>query len=260
MVWFGDSHFTDRKPSIMASKDHPGLMPTKEAPAPGEPMSLHQHLIDSGAQLLQSLDPVKQMQQHVCTFATYSHDMTRQIETHHYITRPNEDFLQCAVYDSDEADARLLGVEYIVSDKIFETLEPEEQKLWHSHTYEIKAGLWVNPGVPEMVLMPELNTLAKSYGKFWCTWQVDRGDMLPMGPPALMMSLQDHELGQVQRNLIENRDNKYNLSRDALTQTRNEIQGPQGGVNRNADYWTKTGKGFVLEVEQAEIKAVAPFP
>ncbi|KAM0955722.1 hypothetical protein ACFX2A_024574 [Malus domestica] len=29
------------------------------------------------------------MSQHVCTFALYSHDMTCQIETHHYITRLN---------------------------------------------------------------------------------------------------------------------------------------------------------------------------
>lgn len=29
------------------------------------------------------------------------------------------------------------GVEYIVSDRIFEDLPPEEQKLWHSHAYEV---------------------------------------------------------------------------------------------------------------------------
>lgn len=67
------------------------------------------------------------------------------------------------------------GVEYIVSDRIFEALPPEEQKLWHSHAYEIKAGLWINPRIPEMIGRPELESLAKTYGKFWCTWQVDRG-------------------------------------------------------------------------------------
>ena len=35
--------------------------------------------------------------------------MTRQIETHHYVARVNEDFLQCVVYDSDTNDARLIG-------------------------------------------------------------------------------------------------------------------------------------------------------
>ncbi|GJX96097.1 oil body-associated protein 2C-like protein [Tanacetum coccineum] len=37
-----------------------------------------------------------------------SHDMTRQIETHHLVTRLNQDFLQAAVYDSN---ARLIGDE-----------------------------------------------------------------------------------------------------------------------------------------------------
>lgn len=29
------------------------------------------------------------------------------------------------------------GVEYIIDDDIYETLPPEEQKLWHSHAYEV---------------------------------------------------------------------------------------------------------------------------
>lgn len=47
--------------------------------------------------------------QHVCTWAIFSDDMGRKIETHHYPARLNEDFLQCAVYDSDQSNARLIG-------------------------------------------------------------------------------------------------------------------------------------------------------
>ncbi|KAM7505870.1 hypothetical protein LguiB_004774 [Lonicera macranthoides] len=50
---------------------------------PGKTMSMEQHLVDKGAQMMQSLAPVKQMKQHVCTFALYSHDLTRRIEAHH---------------------------------------------------------------------------------------------------------------------------------------------------------------------------------
>jgi len=35
--------------------------------------------------------------------------MARQIETHHYVARVNEDFLQCVVYDSNASHARLIG-------------------------------------------------------------------------------------------------------------------------------------------------------
>jgi len=31
----------------------------------------------------------------------------------------------------------LAGIEYIVSERLFESLDPEEQKLWHSHDYEV---------------------------------------------------------------------------------------------------------------------------
>lgn len=30
-----------------------------------------------------------------------------------------------------------IGIEYIVSEKLFESLSPDEQKLWHSHDYEV---------------------------------------------------------------------------------------------------------------------------
>ncbi|KAF5738284.1 hypothetical protein HS088_TW13G01180 [Tripterygium wilfordii] len=225
----------------------------------GKPMSIEQHLLDKGAAMLQSLKPVKQISQHACTFALYSHDMTRQIETHHYITRINQDFLQCAVYDSDESNGRLIGVEYIVSDRIFEGLPPEEQKLWHSHAYEIKSALWINPRAPEMVVKPELQNLTKTYGKFWCTWQTDRGDRLPLGPPALMMSPQAVSLGMVKPDLVLKRDAKYGISTEAIRDSRVEFEEPEW-INPNADYWKQHGKGFVVDIEPTEMKKIAPFP
>ncbi|KAL0352924.1 UNVERIFIED_CONTAM: Oil body-associated protein 2A [Sesamum angustifolium] len=197
---------------------------------PGKPMSMEQHMLDKGAQMLQSLKPIKHINQHVCTFALYSHDMTRQIETHHYVTRLNKDFLQCAVYDSDDSTARLIG-------------------------------LWVNPRVPEMVVRPELENLAKTYGKFWCTWQTDRGDKLPMGPPALMMSPQELDLGIVKLDLVKKRDDKYNISTEALKTARAELAVPEAErINPQADYWKQHGKGFAIEVESTEMKKITAFP
>ncbi|XP_065877316.1 oil body-associated protein 2A-like [Euphorbia lathyris] len=230
----------------------------KEATPPGQPMSMGQHMLDKGAQMLQNLKPIKQISQHVCTFAIYSHDMSRQIETHHFITRLNQDFLQCAVYDSDDSTGRLIGVEYIVSDKIFETLPPDEQKLWHSHAYEVKSGLLIHPRVPEMVVKPELENLAKTYGKFWCTWQLDRGDRLPLGVPSLMVSPQAVNLGMVSPTLITKRDAKYNISTEAIKQSRVEIAEPEW-LNPQADYWKQHGKGFAIDVKQFEMESKYPI-
>ncbi|CAL0324492.1 unnamed protein product [Lupinus luteus] len=96
----------------MASSDKsPDPTPARgnDPTPPGEPMTMGQHFIDKSAMMVQSLKPIKQISQHVCSFAIYSHDMSRQIETHHYCSRLNQEFLQCAVYDSDQNHARLVG-------------------------------------------------------------------------------------------------------------------------------------------------------
>ncbi|XWS15889.1 hypothetical protein CRYUN_Cryun34aG0041200 [Craigia yunnanensis] len=243
---------SDKSPALTLAQ---GTEPTP----PGQPMTTGQHVIDKGASMMQSLTPVKQISQHVCTFALYSHDMSRQIETHHYITRLNQDFHQCAVYDSEDSRARLIGIEYIISDRLFEALTQEEQKLWHSHSYEIKSGHWVYPRIPEMVGKPELDNLAKTYGKFWCTWQVDRGDRLPLGAPALMMSPQGVNLGKIDPELVKKRDDKYNISTEAIQESRVEIEEPEW-INPQADYWKQHGKGFAIDIESTEMKLRAPFP
>lgn len=109
----------------------------REQKTAGEKMTVKEHIIEKGAEMMQSMKPIKQFSQHVCTFALYSHDMNRQIETHHFVHRLNEDFCQCAVYDTDNRAGRLIGVEYIISDRLFEALPPDEQKLWHSHYFEV---------------------------------------------------------------------------------------------------------------------------
>ncbi|KAM3700650.1 hypothetical protein ACB098_05G112600 [Castanea mollissima] len=201
----------------MASSDKsPNPMPSfGDHRPPGEPMTMGQHMIDKGAQILQSLKPVKQMSQHACTFALYSHDMTHQMETYHFITRVNQDFIH-----------------------------PEEQKLWHSHAYEIKSGLWVNPRVPGVIERPELENLAKTYGKFCVT-------LLPLGAPALMMSPHAVNLGQVS-------PQQYNISTEALRASRVEIAGPEW-INLQADFWKQHGKGFAIDIKSTDMKLSAPF-
>ncbi|KAF4360693.1 hypothetical protein G4B88_010688 [Cannabis sativa] len=241
----------------MASSDKspsPMPVPEKKKIPPGKAMTMEQHVLDAGAEMMQSLKPVKKMNQHVCSFALYSHDMTRQLMTHHYVTRLNQDFLQCAVYDSDHISAHLIGVEYIVSDKVFETLPPQEQKLWHSHAYEVKSGLWVNPRVPEMLGKSELENMTKTYGKFWSTWQTDRGDPLPMGAPALMMSPQAVSPGIVKPELVRERDERYNISTEALGESRVEISESEW-INPQADYWKQhDNKGFAIDIQPTHIK------
>uniref|UniRef100_M1CNW8 Nitrate transporter n=1 Tax=Solanum tuberosum TaxID=4113 RepID=M1CNW8_SOLTU len=132
-------------------------------------------------------------------------------------------------------------------------------KIVNKATKKIKSGLWVNPRVPEMVIRPELENLTKTYGKFWCTWQTDRGDKLPIGPPSLMMSPQPVDLGIVKIGLVKKRDDKYNISTDAMKTARADLS-ERTRLNPRADYWVEHGKGFMIDVEDVEMKKIAPFP
>ncbi|EEE55330.1 hypothetical protein OsJ_03334 [Oryza sativa Japonica Group] len=193
-------------------------------PPPGRATTVSSQLLDMGAQAVQALKPVRQMKQHACSFALYAHDLSRQVEVHHFVSRLNQDVLQCAVYDSDKPSARLIGVEYIVSDAIFESLPPEEQKLWHSHAWT-------------------------------------RGDALPLGAPALMVSPQAVEPGRVRAELVHGRDERYKIDSSAqgLKGARVEMDEPEW-INPNADYWRLHGKGFAIDVTATEMKRHAPFP
>ncbi len=83
-------------------------------------------------------------------FHFYSGDMDGQMEAHHYVTRLNEDVMQAVIYDGNGRDAKLMGVEYIISARLFQGLPDEEKKLWHSHDYEVKSGTLVAPGLPQL--------------------------------------------------------------------------------------------------------------
>jgi hypothetical protein len=85
-----------------------------------------------------------------------------KVEAHHYCTHYNQDMRQCAIFDSPQADARLIGVEYIISEKLFDTLSDEEKKLWHSHDYEVKGGILFMPGVPKALERKELEEVQMS--------------------------------------------------------------------------------------------------
>jgi hypothetical protein len=54
-----------------------------------------------------------------CRFHFYAHDMTRQVEARHFCGHQNEEMRQCLIYNSPEPDARLIGVEYIISEHLF---------------------------------------------------------------------------------------------------------------------------------------------
>ncbi|CAG8562465.1 3452_t:CDS:2 [Paraglomus brasilianum] len=221
-----------------------------------EPLSRKSSILDKGAELVQSFKPIDQIHQHLCGFQFYAHDMNRQLEVHQYCSHLSEDMRQCVMYDAPSKKGRLIGVEYIISDKLFESLPPEEKKFWHSHNYSVKSGLWVMPtGIPDIIHEPaeraELASLAKTYGKSFIFWQFDRGDRLPLGPPQLMMSFTDD--WQLDQQVFARRDARYHLNTEAKRDERRRI--PDMKVDPEADHW-KSGKAWQPQMVKVPFKDV----
>ncbi|EIN07441.1 DUF1264-domain-containing protein [Punctularia strigosozonata HHB-11173 SS5] len=207
---------------------------------------------------MMSFQPINAIHQHLCAFHVYAHDRTRHVEAHHFCTHLSHDLHQCVIYDTDQPNAKLIGIEYIVSEKIFRDLPAEEKKYWHSHKYEVESGLLqlqVKGGVPGVATdaaeQPAMLELQKTYGKTIHTWAVDTSPDLPLGPPNLMMSYTGD--GQAPADLIQARDQKFGTDTQAKRELRKRYLPPYDPLPE-ADEWKNTGKGIVFDPVEGEIK------
>ena len=138
---------------------------------------------------------------------------------------------------------------YIISSKLFEALPTEEKKLWHSHVYEVKSGQLIAPRIAEAAEMEVMKGLVGTYGKTWYTWQVDRGDKVPLGIPQLMMAFTAD--GQTDPQLIADYDKQCGISSDERKKSRADIGAP--AIQPGADAWQK-GEAIQLQTKIVTMK------
>lgn len=207
---------------------------------PGAPKQSKTRLLEAGAELLQRDGPLNSIHATVCGFHFYNGEPNRQVTAHHYCAHVTDEVMQCVIYDTNKPNARLIGIEYIISGTLFDGLPSEEKKLWHSHQYEVKSGELVALGLPVVAEKELMKKLVNTYGKTWHLWQIDRGDALPLGAPQLMMvATQD---GQTNQTMLQKRDRDYNVSTVKKRGERADITA--GSPAAGADAWTK---GDVLQ-------------
>ena len=199
---------------------------------------------EAGARPLQGESPLSAIDEHVCGLHFYSGDINRQVIAQHYCSHVNRDVRQCVIYDSDKKHARLVGIEYIISARLFEELSPDEKKLWHSHVYEVKSGQLIAPRIPAAAEMEVMEGLVGTYGKTWYTWQVDRGDKVPLGLPQQMMAFTAD--GQVHPQLIAACDAEYGVSSEKKRKGRAVIVSP--AIQAGADAWQQ-GESIQLQTK-----------
>lgn len=92
--------------------------------------------------------PVDRIHQALHAYHVVADSRSEIVPSVHYCScSPNGEHFQCLIYDSDRADAKLIGVEYMISEAVFVTLPEAEQALWHSHEFEVMSGSLVLVGV-----------------------------------------------------------------------------------------------------------------
>ncbi|CAM8985399.1 unnamed protein product [Rhodiola kirilowii] len=214
---------------------------------PGERTQIGIGLVDYASAAIQGFGPINKIHQHLCAFHFYGHDMTRQVEAHHYCAHQNEEMRQCLIYDGPDANARLIGLEYIVSENLFSTLPDSEKPLWHSHEYEVKSGVLFMPRVPGPIQRQDMEKVVKTYGKVFHFWQVDKGDKLPLGLPNVMMALTRD--GQLYDHLKEDVEKRYGVLFEAEREQRAYMKGLEHGIHPLAN---GGGKGIKLVIKETD--------
>jgi Protein of unknown function (DUF1264) len=161
------------RPAPARADDRAGAHPAApgEAKAPIQEV-LHCPLAFAGIHLLKELPEYSQV-------------------AYHYCKSINDDVSQCILYDGTGPNARLIGVEYLVSDALYQKMPPEEKLYWHDHKYEVDAGLLkslTQTGADEKKTLAAVRTL---WGKVYHTWA--SGKSYPSGPPRLFWSVTGEE-------------------------------------------------------------------
>jgi hypothetical protein len=189
-------------------------------------------VLKSGAPVLQTDAPVTGMDVYLVGFHPMKDHPEHQMEAHHFCKQVNQDFAQCVLFDGNTANANLTGIEYIISEKLFESLPQGEKKLWHPHNFEILSGQLIAPNIPGPVEKELLKDKMNSYGKTWHFWATDQGERLPLGDPMLAWSF--NRDGEDKPALVEERDKRFGVSTADKRKQRQDLTDlarPQAGVD-----------------------------
>ena len=190
--------------------------------------------------------PAKALHLHFCGIHIAKSNPKFQIITQHYCMSRSEEMHQCLLYDSYEKNARLIGVEYIVSDRIYRELPDAEKKYWHPHTYEVLAGGLIAPAMKAEDEQAFMKALLTTWGKTWHTWP-NPSTPVPMGEPLLMWALTGD--GQQDDEVVATRDKHFKVSAASIRQQRCQSIGyevPKVSLPRSIDQigrqWTDEGE------------------
>jgi hypothetical protein len=190
--------------------------------------------------------PLHNLHAHFCGIHVAKKNPKFQIVTQHFCAPAGDEMHQCLLFDSCAKNARILGVEYIITDRLYRGLPEGEKKYWHPHTYEVLSGGLVAPGMDAESEMKFMKALLTTWGKTWHTWP-DPATPVPLGEPLLVWAVTAD--GQLDESLVTHRDREFDIDSAKIREKRLEEIGleiPKVSQPRSMDdvgrQWTDDGE------------------
>jgi Protein of unknown function (DUF1264) len=199
-----------------------------------------------GASDAKLMAPAQALHLHFCGIHIAKSNPKFQIVAQHYCMSRSEEMHQCLLYDSTEKNAKLLGLEYIISDRMFRELPDAEKKYWHPHSYEVMAGGLIAPSMQPADELAFMKALLTTWGKTWHTWP-DPSTPVPLGDPLLMWAVTGDD--QIDPAVVAARDKEFKVDTTRIRDQRCKAIGyevPKVSLPRSIDQigrqWTDSGE------------------
>jgi hypothetical protein len=163
----------------------------------------------------QPLTPPHNVEMYLDGFHNFSTDRKLQPEKQlqrryaHYCKGVKPGVFQCLIYDGNSKDAKLTGVEYVVTNEIYQTFSTKEKSYWHPHDGEVDSGMLSMPGADPESEKKTLAFVRSTWGKTWNAWQP--GDEYPIGEVKLMWAVKPEHINTKTKALLEQRHKDHNF-------------------------------------------------
>jgi hypothetical protein len=103
---------------------------------------------------------------------------------HHYCKGVSGGLTECLLFESDEPDARLVGVEVIVGPAVYATFSADEKAMWHYHKEEIPKVSATLPDLSAEEAAKVVKSIEDTYGKIYLIWDPGKTSV-PTGQPSV---------------------------------------------------------------------------
>jgi hypothetical protein len=109
------------------------------------------------------------------------------LRVEHFCKPSDKIMMVCQLYDSNSANATLIGIEYIITQQQYDSLPDREKPYWHAHREEFSPNR-ADPMMPELTpeqTQAEMAKMLPTWGKVIITWMP--GDDMPSFPPQVQL-------------------------------------------------------------------------